>query len=442
MLNTKLFGAKSADSLHVVLEKACDLAKSSNLVKRVSAKFCPKELLLTTLSLLGESSSTFHSLSKLHNRHSSREAPSPQALHARISSRPKAVEKFMKGCIDLALKSSLTPRSKQKSWKVNRVIIGDCSTVRLPKAFAEEFPATGNTHGRTAGVKLNLSFDLLNYEVIEADLITTQRDDKIIGESLLDHLRENDLAVRDMGFFKGLLFQQIEERGAFWMSRLPGSVQHVKIVQQSGKVTKLEDVLKSAEENELDLTARLYGGTLTTRLVAVRAAKSTVRQRIAELKDRYQKKGKTPPDRLLARAHWHLMVTNLTKEMMSISDLTELYAQRWSIEIAFRSWKQSSALENLFTRKSCRAHVMLFLLSGVLKCVLSLCAYSSLLVAHNHLVNRFSLQKISSFVSDYIEDIHRRKRPQEESIRLLLTEKRRAKDYPRSLTSRLLCLLS
>ena len=57
-----------------------------------------------------------------------------------------------------------------------RVVIADASGLGFPKVNAETFPAHGNHHGKTAGVKIDLAYDLLSQTIISHSLeaATTQ----------------------------------------------------------------------------------------------------------------------------------------------------------------------------------------------------------------------------------------------------------------------------
>ncbi|MFT6865076.1 MAG: hypothetical protein ACJAVK_003648 [Akkermansiaceae bacterium] len=57
-----------------------------------------------------------------------------------------------------------------------RVIIEDASGVGFPKVNAETLPAHENHHGKTAGVKIDLAYDLLSQTIISHSLeaATTQ----------------------------------------------------------------------------------------------------------------------------------------------------------------------------------------------------------------------------------------------------------------------------
>ena len=47
-----------------------------------------------------------------------------------------------------------------------RILIGNASGQVMPKSYANAFPAHGNHYGKTAGVKIDLAFDLLTGSIV------------------------------------------------------------------------------------------------------------------------------------------------------------------------------------------------------------------------------------------------------------------------------------
>ncbi len=53
---------------------------------------------------------------------------------------------------------------------IKRILVEDSSGQRMPKSNADNFPAHGNHHGSTAGVKIDFSYDLISGSVISHTL--------------------------------------------------------------------------------------------------------------------------------------------------------------------------------------------------------------------------------------------------------------------------------
>ena len=97
---------------------------------------------------------------------------------------------------------------------IRRIIVEDASSQILPKSNAEEFPAHGNHHGQTAGVKIDFGYDLLSGTMVSHTREQATTQDKIIGKELLVQVMPGDLVLRDMGYFILDEFTAIEDLGA------------------------------------------------------------------------------------------------------------------------------------------------------------------------------------------------------------------------------------
>jgi len=102
-----------------------------------------------------------------------------------------------------------------------RILVEDSSGQTMPTANAEPFPAHGNRHGSSAGVKFDFAYDMLSGEVASRSLPSATEQDKTIGKEFVAMVKENDLVLRDMGYFSLAEFVEIERRRAYWLTRLP-----------------------------------------------------------------------------------------------------------------------------------------------------------------------------------------------------------------------------
>ena len=104
---------------------------------------------------------------------------------------------------------------------IQRILIEDASSQVMPKSNADEFPAHGNHYGKTAGVKIDLAYDLLTGSIVSHGLHAATEQDKTIGKEFVIEVRRGDLILRDMGYFSLSEFTAIEKLEAWWLTRLP-----------------------------------------------------------------------------------------------------------------------------------------------------------------------------------------------------------------------------
>ena len=81
----------------------------------------------------------------------------------------------------------------------------------LAKSNADAFAAHGNHHGKTAGVKIDLAFDLLTGSFVSHGLYAATEQDKSIGKEFIIEVWRGDLVLRAMGYFSLSEFTAIEE---------------------------------------------------------------------------------------------------------------------------------------------------------------------------------------------------------------------------------------
>jgi hypothetical protein len=207
-----------ADSPLLILPDLDALARKTFFVIRESPKMDPSTFLQT---LSGAVSSGFASHNQIAMGLSRRTGVTitSQAVHNRFS---EASTEFLTAVLHrLFGQRFCSGLSGGNPGMLRRILVEDSSVQTMPKANAELFPAHGNRHGSTAGMKIDFAYDLLAGEVVSHTLESATEQDKTIGKVLVAMVRENDLVLRDMGYFSLAEFVEIERRGAWWLTRVP-----------------------------------------------------------------------------------------------------------------------------------------------------------------------------------------------------------------------------
>jgi len=390
MLDT--FQAFTSASLWSSLtSKINSYAKESGLVQRISEHFCPHGFLLSLLGAVSTGRASINQLASSVGEGMPCLQISVQALQQRFARTECGVESFLIRCLSHICQWKYLHLSGHAECPFARIIIEDSTFVRFPKSNAIEFPASGNASGATAGCKVDLAFDLLSGDVIDNELHLGTESDNAIGVDLLSLIRENDLLLRDMGYFGVESFIVIEALNAFWLSRLPLTADAVDM-----HGVPLEKLLKLHKWNVLDIKVKLTDKAHPVRLVAIRTSVEESTKRRREYRAKAKQKGKAVPKRTLIRAGWHLMVTNVPKEMLSSHKLAEIYSQRWMIEIVFRAWKQAGNLSKALNRTTSPQHLKALVLAGMIAMSISL--KIGVAIARKHPDQRYSLEKIFDYI--------------------------------------------
>ena len=282
-----------------------------------------------------------------------------QSLHQRFDIRSTAF--LMTVLCDLMQQRYSIAATAINRSGIQRILIEDASGQVMPKSNAEAFPAHGNHHGKTAGVKIDLAFDLLTGSIVSHSLQAATEQDKTIGKDFLIGVRRGDLVLRDMGYFSLGEFTAIELLEAWWLTRLPLTT---GVMIADGR--SMEIYLKSFRGDIIDLDVIVGEQGKKCRLVAMRAAPEVTAARRAQRRKKARECGKNPCPKGLIRDGWHLMLTNLSREQADVSQLAAIYRARWAVEIQFRAWKQALNLGKALNRKSNGHHLQALVMAGMI----------------------------------------------------------------------------
>lgn len=337
------------------------IARATGLLVRQSAKFTPAAFLQTLLSSVVTGLASLNQLADCLKGHTN-QAMSRQSFHERLSQNAIA---FLVSVLHEIIKQRIQESATiLQHSPIKRILVEDSSFQAMPKNNAATFPAHGNHHGATAGLKVDFTFDLLSGQSYAHTLHVATEQDKAIGKECLTHIQPGDLALRDMGYFSLAEFHYIQEKQAYWLTRMPLNVS--AIIEENNSSTSLENTLKHSKHDVIDTEVRVGKESMKCRLIAVRAAPEAALTRRAQRRKTAQECGKTPSPQGLIRDGWHLMLTNLSPTEAKVSQLVAVYRARWAVEIQFRAWKQSLNLNKALRRKSNEHHMQALMLAAMI----------------------------------------------------------------------------
>ena len=390
MLKAKVFSPlkKSVNRLLSCLDP---LAKKSDFVVRKTKGFSASGFVLALMKSVITGKATFNQFAT-NLSHSELKSISRQAVWKRMD---LSTIPFLLDTVGTALKQRWSEEALIATNVFGRVIIEDSSQVKVAKANHEDFPGHGNDGGETAGCKFDVAFDLLTGEPVTCVLHLATEQDREIGKDLVDLIREKDLVLRDMGYFSRDEFARIENRKAYWLSRVPINV---KVHDLNG--IKLETTLKKTKHHKLEMGVILGDSGHPARLIAERAAPEVAQKRRRERREQAHRLGKEPSKDMLIRDGWYLLVTNVKEDLMTASKLFKLYAIRWQIEITFRAWKQSGKLVSALARKSNLVHLQALMFASLLLLILTMKITSLLQRSHQNIL--ISIEKLATHLAGCI----------------------------------------
>jgi IS4 transposase len=149
--------------------------------------------------------------------------------------------------------------------------------------------------------------------------------------------------LADLGYFKVKVFEELNEQGVWWVSRVPAR----SGIWQGEQVIHTADWLKEQQGNCIDQPVELTAQRLPCRLLAIRVPDEVAeeRKKRARKAARKRKNSQLKPE-TLALCEWTILVTNLPPESYSLADILCLQRLRWQIELLFKLWKSELSLDD------------------------------------------------------------------------------------------------
>lgn len=271
---------------------------------------------------------------------------SPQALDARLGA--EGVE-FMKTCFEMALaldqKARAAPLGILRDF--DHVFITDSTNFHLHPSLSKFFMGCGGTASKSS-MRIQLVLDYLTRRIY------VKIGDVNLGDAptLQDFVENNDggfsgtcLFISDLGYFKFAIFEAIQEKKQFFLSKF---MHGVNFADANGIPLKLKALLKKKPDTfRVAVTINGHAYHLAGQRLSDQAVNERIRKanQVAHVK---RKKQITADYRLFL--HYALFLTNLPTTY-SIPTLYTIYRVRWQIELVFKTWKSILAIHKIRSAK-------------------------------------------------------------------------------------------
>ncbi|MEB8933068.1 IS4 family transposase [Bacillus cereus] len=350
------------DELQLFSEELCrhltpsfleELAKKLGFVKR-KRKFSGSELatICIWISQRTASDSLVRLCSQLHAATGT--LMSPEGLNKRFDK--KAVE-FLKYIFSILWKGKLCKTSAISSTALThfqRIRILDATIFQIPKHLASIYPGSGGC-AQTAGIKIQLEYDLHSGQFLNFQVGPGKNNDKTFGTECLDTLRPGDLCIRDLGYFSLEDLDQMDQRGAYYISRL--KLNHTVYIKnpspeyfRNGTVKKqsqyiqvdLEHIMNHLKPGQTYEIKEAYIGKnqkLFTRVIIYRLTEKQIQERRKKQAYTESKKGITFSEKSKRLTGINIYVSNTPEGIVPMEQIHDFYSLRWQIEIIFKTWK-------------------------------------------------------------------------------------------------------
>jgi Transposase DDE domain len=330
---------------------AADAAQASGFVRRARKLTGPVFAQVTVFGWLHNPTASLADLAEFAGHLGA--AVCPSALDQRFC---PAAAAFLQSLLAQAMNAACTAAGADAAAdtvldRFTGVYIDDSTTIGLPVALAEFFPGCGGRGGRTAALKVPLRLELRRGTLEVSDLQPGRACD-LAGALPHAPLPAGSLRLADLGYYSLEALQAYTQQGVYILSRLPA---RTALFEASGRRWKLHTFLQAQPHGRVDTWVQVGSRwRLRLRLLAWRVPAEVAAVRRQRLQRRAQKSGRPVSAAQEALAGWHVLVTNLPAERLSLREACVLARLRWQVEWLFRLWKQSGQLDTSAGRKPYR----------------------------------------------------------------------------------------
>lgn len=241
----------------------------------------------------------------------------------------------------------------------NGIYLQDSTQITLNEKLSEDFRGPGGG-ASSAGVKLDLTYDITKCRVTDMKVTDATSNDQNQSKEILKHVKPKSLVVRDLGYFSIGVLKAIQEKAAYFISRLSISTYvylHKDDVEPLDVPAYLERLSKSDQSSA---NIKVYVGQterFETRLVAQKVPHHVAQQRVNKFRE-HRKKEASPE--YLAWSNFSIFITNIPETVFSGEMIICLYKIRWQIELVFKNLKSNVEIDIIKGENKNRVYCLLY----------------------------------------------------------------------------------
>lgn len=316
-------------------EDLMELAVKSGFVKRKPRKINPRELLAALFVTVLGGGRSLNSIAMTIGVLNG-EPVSKQGVDKRIKG---ACLKYLECILAHAISRTVIHHCEAFSSTFNRIVLQDSTTIRLPSHLKDVFPGSRNQRSDDISLmKIQTAYDLLQEHFCYFQITPFTTNDQHAATTMLEYVEKNDLVIRDLGYFVPSSLGLLQQKGAFFISRLRYGVN----IYDSDGENKLNLLRMLKKRKKLDMRVVIGGEQrVTCRIVALPVAPAVAAERRRKLKTNRDHR-LNPNKEHLELLGWNIFVTNVNPGELCAQDIASLYGLRWRIEMIFKSWKSNS----------------------------------------------------------------------------------------------------
>lgn len=239
----------------------------------------------------------------------------------------------------------------------NRVLIKDGTRFDIREAYKLFFPGSGGSASE-AGACIQFEFDLKSGLINHLSITPSRRPD--IRDTLdgLDNIQSGDLVIRDLGYYSYKSFEDISNKGAFYISRfVPKGAAFEKIDGQLRKI-EFKSIYQYMRKHKLSRMCKdVFIGTkekFNVRMIIELMPDKVYEQRMRKIEKTHKKKGHKTSDEYKFISRFNIFITNVSEKILPNNVISSLYRMRWQVEIIFKVFKSVFGVHHYHSMKYIR----------------------------------------------------------------------------------------
>lgn len=321
-----------------------------------------------------------------------------QSLQSRINRKETAL--FIKEVMKMVMSyeidkmlSKLLKKRRKKSYMFARILIQDSTILSLPATLERIFKGCGGSASKAA-VKWDYIIDQTNHLIVRLKCAAGRVPDAALSSDIMEYVQEDDLVIRDLGYFNLSNFTKLISKNVYFISRLSKTAQFFLNKTDEQSLDLIEHLEKLGVKNK-GVDIDIYVGKkerLFVRLIGIKVPPEVVEKRRQQYK-MARGRSQEPSESL---KEWHgytLMITNIPRNKLSLGSILKFYKVRWQIELFFKNMKSILAVDIITGKNKYRILCLMYTRLALTWIVSMLYSYAQAMVRQGMEISRFKFTR-------------------------------------------------
>lgn len=244
--------------------------------------------------------------------------------------------------------------------RFKKVLILDSTVIELPEELATLFKGCGGA-GSQSALKIQFCYDLKSGKFFYMFVDGTSPDNKY-ENSFVDKIEQEELIIKDLGYFNPQAFIDLSEKNAYFLSRWKSNID-IYVKDENGQLLLLdiEKFLRKAKSlTELEIYFKKGYQSAKARLVITAVPEEVKNTRLRKLEKTNKRKGRQTKELTKLFQGFNIYVSNISEDLLASSNFRKLYGIRWQVELVFKNWKSNFNLDKVSGIRPERIKCMLY----------------------------------------------------------------------------------